>query len=459
MVGYGSLSDPALAEGASPAPAPSANGSIERKAYPSSNPSTMVGGVDSAMGNGSDTNNNSSDFILRDTSDPQNASSDPESDMMLDTARGLVLNEILYNTASGGGWIEIYNASTTANILLTDWTIEIATTTATNTANIYTFPAVTASSSSFVLVEWNESGTNIINANLATLYTGAQVNMSTVGGDVALKNNSEVIIDYIQYGGSGKSNETSAVSLGQWTSGDFKPNSNYNESIARQGTMGDDYNDSIDWTYMSSPSPGYPNMGGDSTAPTAVTNVILIDADNANYGLDDMDVRVAWTPASAQDSSFDRYELYILPDTTALDTSQHSAYENIYGQYYYEAGAITASTSQLFMGFNDFRMTMDSAGTTFSDGGNYRAYIVAVDFSGNRSSAVGSASAILTSDAGGADTVDPMIDHMNIWEARVGDNLTIYARMADDREQCDIATRSEERRVGKECRSRWSPYH
>src|SRR5258707_15066495 len=24
---------------------------------------------------------------------------------------------------------------------------------------------------------------------------------------------------------------------------------------------------------------------------------------------------------------------------------------------------------------------------------------------------------------------------------------------------CDIAPRSEERRVGKECRSRWSPYH
>src|SRR2546425_10245841 len=26
-------------------------------------------------------------------------------------------------------------------------------------------------------------------------------------------------------------------------------------------------------------------------------------------------------------------------------------------------------------------------------------------------------------------------------------------------EMCDVVTRSEERRVGKECRSRWSPYH
>ena len=28
-----------------------------------------------------------------------------------------------------------------------------------------------------------------------------------------------------------------------------------------------------------------------------------------------------------------------------------------------------------------------------------------------------------------------------------------------DNGQIDILTRSEERRVGKECRSRWSPYH
>ena len=26
-------------------------------------------------------------------------------------------------------------------------------------------------------------------------------------------------------------------------------------------------------------------------------------------------------------------------------------------------------------------------------------------------------------------------------------------------ERCDLSGRSEERRVGKECRSRWSPYH
>ena len=40
---------------------------------------------------------------------------------------------------------------------------------------------------------------------------------------------------------------------------------------------------------------------------------------------------------------------------------------------------------------------------------------------------------------------------------------TAYNTALNDRGICeirtDIATRSEERRVGKECRSRWSPYH
>jgi len=445
MVGYGSLTDPSLAEGGSPAPAPEADGSIERKAYPSSMPSTMIGGVDSAMGNGSDSNNNSADFIVRlaaDGSDPQNSSSAIESDMMLDTNRGIVLNEILYNTTSGNGWIEIYNASTTKDIVLTNYVVEIATTTATSTAHTYTIPTLTASSGSFVLIEWNESETNDTDSSdgLATLYAASKLDMSTIGGDITLWNSSGAIVDYVQYGGPNKYNEANAVAAGQWCDDDYKPTSNYNESIARQGTTGDDYNDSVDWMYMSSPSPGYPNTGGDSTAPTAVTNVVLSDTDTANYGLDGLDVRVTWSPASAQDSSFDRYELYLLPESTSLDTAQHSAYATLYGQYYYESG--TASTSYVFTGYSDFSMTMDSAGATLSDGANYRAYVVAVDFSGNRSSAVGSASAILNSDAGGDDTVPPMIDHMGVWEARVGDDLTFYAIMNDDRDQCGIATSS-----------------
>ena len=33
------------------------------------------------------------------------------------------------------------------------------------------------------------------------------------------------------------------------------------------------------------------------------------------------------------------------------------------------------------------------------------------------------------------------------------------SKLSDEQSFCNVLTRSEERRVGKECRSRWSPYH
>ena len=38
-------------------------------------------------------------------------------------------------------------------------------------------------------------------------------------------------------------------------------------------------------------------------------------------------------------------------------------------------------------------------------------------------------------------------------------SLRIVCQNAEYRDRIDIQERSEERRVGKECRSRWSPYH
>ena len=40
-----------------------------------------------------------------------------------------------------------------------------------------------------------------------------------------------------------------------------------------------------------------------------------------------------------------------------------------------------------------------------------------------------------------------------------GDNITFYATVIDENHRNNYTARSEERRVGKECRSRWSPYH
>ncbi|MBI2621658.1 MAG: signal peptidase I [Candidatus Levybacteria bacterium] len=57
---------------------PSANQSMERKAYSTSTQATMEGGADASKGNGFDSNDNSVDFILRLVSQPQNSSSTPE---------------------------------------------------------------------------------------------------------------------------------------------------------------------------------------------------------------------------------------------------------------------------------------------------------------------------------------------------------------------------------------------
>lgn len=58
---------------------PAAGGSIERKALPTSTQATMAeGGSDASRGNGSDTNNNAADFVIRAARQPQNSASGTE---------------------------------------------------------------------------------------------------------------------------------------------------------------------------------------------------------------------------------------------------------------------------------------------------------------------------------------------------------------------------------------------
>src|SRR5256884_6346521 len=54
-----------------------------------------------------------------------------------------------------------------------------------------------------------------------------------------------------------------------------------------------------------------------------------------------------------------------------------------------------------------------------------------------------------------ADVADGVVEPLTRDHAHA---LVAYARLYAG-EEADAATRSEERRVGKECRSRWSPYH
>ncbi|MCP3142740.1 lamin tail domain-containing protein [Pyxidicoccus xibeiensis] len=57
---------------------PAAGGSLERKALPSSTATTMEGGSDSLRGNGADTDNNATDFIVRTVRQPQSSTSSTE---------------------------------------------------------------------------------------------------------------------------------------------------------------------------------------------------------------------------------------------------------------------------------------------------------------------------------------------------------------------------------------------
>lgn len=238
------------------------------------------------------------------------------------------------------------------------------------------------------------------------------------------------IKDYIQYGGSSKYNESNAVSTGVWSTGDFIQKSEYSQSIARrlEGSNVSDYNNNGDWMNLSSPTKGYPNTGGDSTAPNAVTAVTLIDPDNSNYDLNGNDVQITWTPNAVFDSSFDRYAIYLLPDGTTLDQSRHSTIATISGQYM-RINEVKQATQQFTGNTN---ISTDSDGTALS-AGNYRAYVVAVDMAGNRSAAAGSVATALASEVGDTDTTSPMIDHMGVGRAPVDTNLTFYARMGDDR--------------------------
>ena len=58
-----------------------------------------------------------------------------------------------------------------------------------------------------------------------------------------------------------------------------------------------------------------------------------------------------------------------------------------------------------------------------------------------------------------------IMDVTSVEQARIAERAGACAVMAleripaDIREDGGVARRSEERRVGKECRSRWSPYH
>ncbi|MFC1962559.1 carboxypeptidase regulatory-like domain-containing protein [Chloroflexota bacterium] len=399
------------AEG-TPAPAPASNGSIERKASPDSSSSSMTTGTEVGMGNSFDSENNNSDFIVRNTAEPQN-SSDTESTEM-SGSNPVVINEVYYNnTSSGSQWIEFYNNSPGTEDV-SGWKVLAA-------GKMYTIPASTSiSASGYLVIHWNADGTN----DSGNLYTGVAgwASMPTLAGDVFLTDGGDGAKDYVEYGAGGQTSE-SAAGGSQWPAGDYVSTVLQGQSSGR-GNNGYDTNKSSDWQTFSTPTIGQMNAGGDSFSPDPVTNVVLVDNDITNFGLNGEDVTVTWTPATTPDTTFDKYVIYILPAATELDRAIHHSFAQVYGGQ--SIASFTGSPSKI----------KDSADNDLADG-SYKAYVRTVDMALNRSSAVASAPATLTGETSaesGADNSPPMIMSMPVTTTKVGTNVSIKAQVHDDRE-------------------------
>ena len=57
------------------------------------------------------------------------------------------------------------------------------------------------------------------------------------------------------------------------------------------------------------------------------------------------------------------------------------------------------------------------------------------------------------------DLIEPTVEERETLQESLGQSLASFLELEDIEASARFLCRSEERRVGKECRSRWSPYH
>lgn len=154
----------------------------------------------------------------------------------------VVINEVLYDpdgTDTGKEYIRLYNNGD-SDVDLTNWDLDPSS------APYFTFPSFILKSKTFVNIYINTFGTD----SETDLYDNDSSNMSNTKGPIALFNSTthsqSTIIDYIEYGEAGQSNESKAVAAGIWTAGDFIPDADEGKAIKLK-TNGVDNNSSDDW--------------------------------------------------------------------------------------------------------------------------------------------------------------------------------------------------------------------
>jgi hypothetical protein len=412
---YGSLMYPGLAEGGSPmAATTSLTASLERKAFSDSTASTMIsGGRDYLKGNSRDSNNNYYDFIIRSEAEPQSSYSGIEDLTTTMESSTVKINEVLYNTVSSSTrWIELYNPGTAPYNLNSHFLKHKG-------VSYYFLQDVYIPTHGYLIIHWNQASSDPLSGHF---YTDTGLNdLDPYGGDIMLEYSGQTI-DYVQYKETGYANQYAAVEDGAWTYNDYVPGCLPGYSIGRRSSDGTDTDTSADWSSYSIPTPGSVNFGADATPPEQISNLSLIDQDDNNAGLNGYDIHLSWTPSQIADPSFQRYDIYLLPEFQNLDYALHQPIISLYQQYQ------ISSTSFIFNGSS--AITKDSRYNLLTEG-NYRAHVIAYDKANNRSQPMVSPSALLAAEAI-SDTTPPNIFHSGVWKARASTTLQIIAQANDN---------------------------
>jgi len=154
----------------------------------------------------------------------------------------VVINEVFYNADgvdTGKEYIILYNNGD-SSVDLTNWDIDPSS------ANYFNLPSFVLNAKSFITIHINMSGTN----SSTDIYTGTSSNMSDTAGPIALFKSTDHVtanlIDYVEYGTAGQTNESKAVSAGIWVAGNFIPNAQEGKAI-KLSINGIDNNLPSDW--------------------------------------------------------------------------------------------------------------------------------------------------------------------------------------------------------------------
>ncbi|MGB3976544.1 MAG: lamin tail domain-containing protein [bacterium] len=179
---------------------------------------------------------------------------------------GVVINEVLFDPSgvdTGKEFVELYNNSSYP-ITLTGYDLKP------DSSTYYTFPAFVLNPHAFVTIHINTSGMDTD----TELFTGPATNMGNSAGYIALFNSNThgvgTIVDYIAYGAGGQTWESTAVSAGIWTAGDFIPISDVDGYSINLCPDGADRDSSINWQ-ISDPSAGRANDCAEPTPTPTIT--------------------------------------------------------------------------------------------------------------------------------------------------------------------------------------------